>query len=661
MCEVFGIFQVGPVQEFITCSKKTQDFWSGSYLLSFLNCVAMDRVIQGCAENKDVIIYPSLDNQALFDYVQGLRKDRQEPWRSNPSEGELRPTVPNRFVCKLDEDQASTILQQAQEAVKDTFSKFMEHVKTKLEAEINRRFPGGNPIQSQDIWNDIWMRQGKGFFEIYWAISPLDLANYSKSYQQAEALFGARKAIRNFEPGNEPGYKCTLCGEREPLNAQPGGSIRREGLREFWNKVRQATGYRFREEEHLCAICTTKRLAPNYIFGRLSDFPSTSSVAVADFVRETLKEADTNLASFLEEGKDIILDFVRKAKEVSKQVELDFRVEPLPQQKALTNKFPHLLEFAELDGDWLIQDTYDNVLERKKRKRPSTANVVPADVKNATDSLKVLVDKVKDLAKNKGFPSFGPGKYYAIFRMDGDNIGKKIEQKQSEKEHKQFSKALCNFSLNTVPRIIESNHLGKIIYFGGDEGVAFVSLRDILPAIEECHRSFEREIPDPTACIGAVIAHYEQPLLQVLSELQQALKKVKNWEKDGFCIALMKRSGGTTYAMAHWKYNGLEVVPLLKDLIKHYEKGKISDRWYYQLANEELGLKKTPDGTINVDAAQSEVSRLILRHADKNKIGTAELNQLIEKLKELIYRVNHWDHFMALMDVADYIARGGGR
>lgn len=652
---VFGIFQIGPVQELITCAKKTQDFWSGSYLLSFLNCVAIDRVVQSCGGNKDVTIYPSLDNQALFNYVQGLRKSGQEPWKSKAKDEQLTPTVPNRFVCNLKEDQASTILQQAEEVVRSTFFRFVNYVKLKLEAEISKRFLRDNPIQCQDIWDEIWTRQGRKFFEIYWAICSLDSANYSKSYQQAEALFGARKAVRDFEPITEPGYKCTLCGQREPLHVQPDGSLKRKNLRKFWERVRQATGYRFREEEHLCAICTIKRLAPNYIFGRPSDFPSTSSVAVADFVRQTVKEYNKNPKIFQKSGEDLLWDFVQKARKVRQQVNLDFEIEPLPQHKASVETIPRLLAFARLDGDWLIQDTYENIGRQGKAD--------PADVESASDSLKTLVDKMKNLMRSKDFAPFGPGKYYAIFQMDGDSIGEKVGQKQSEEEHRQFSKLLCDFSLNRVPQIVENNYLGKIIYFGGDEGVTFVSLEDILAAIEECHQSFEKQITDTTACIGAVIAHYEQPLLQVLSEVRQALGRIKDWEKNGFCIALMKRSGGTTYAMAHWEYNGLKVIPLLQELIKHYRAGRISDRWYYQFATEELGLKQTRARTIrvNIEAAQLEISRLILRHADKTKIDTDTLNQLIQKLKDLVYDIDKWEELTALMDVAAYIARGGGR
>lgn len=664
---VFGIFQIGPVQEFITCAKKTQDFWSGSYLLSYLNCVAIDTVIQNCEEDKNVIIYPSLDNQPLFEYVQSLRINRQKPWDNNPrsEKNELRSTTPNRFVCKLDESRALTILKQAEDAVKQNFSEFVTHVQSELEDKISKRFSKINPIQSQNTWNDIWTRQGKKFFEIYWTISTLEPNNYLDSYQQAEALFGARKAVRDFSQINEPGYKCTLCGLYEPLNSQDDGSLKREKLKDFWDKVRQTTGYRFREEEHLCAICTTKRLAPNYIFGRASDFPSTSSFSVADFVGDIIKKHKEKPTAFLDKDKEenLIVEFVKKVKVVAQQERIDFKVESLPKLDSAVSIIPPLLELVKMDGDWLLEETYDNIVKHRESLK---ADLNLKDVKDSKTSLKALVNRVKYLAREEGIVCPGPGKYYSVFQMDGDNMGEKISEKKLEEEHRQFSKDLCDFSVNLIPTIVETQHLGKVIYFGGDEGIAFVSFKDILPTIEECRESFEKNISGTTTSIGLVIAHHQQALLQVLSEVRKTVKMVKDdlVGKNGFCIALMKRSGGTNYGMAHWQYNELKVVPLLQDLVKYYQEGKISDRWYYQFATEKLGLLEVIEiGTIRVnrDAAQLEISRLVSRHADKKKINPSELNRLLERLKTLLFEVNDWEQFMGLMGVAVYIARGGGR
>ncbi len=672
MAEFLGIFQIGPVQEFINSARKTQDFWSGSYLLSYLTGIAIDKVVEKSGNEKNVIIYPSLEsnNQPIFDYIHQLRKNQKKPWEQGqqPSyaKNEFRPTIPNRFVCKfvLEENKARSILKEAEEAVNKTFFEFADNrVKKGIESKI-AGFLDNNNIE---FWNNIWKRQTERFFEIYWVIYPLDTEDYRESYIGAELLFGSRKAVRNFNQINEPGYKCTLCGQNEPLNLQPEGSLNRSELKKFWDMVRSQTGYIFREGEHLCAVCTTKRLMANYIFRYTVDFPSTSTFAAADFMEDVITKYQKYPTQFLDntKNKNLLTLFVNKVKRVAQQERLNFETEPLQKIKKLSEKMiPALSEFSKLDGDWMIEDTYDNIIMGK---RVSGENI--EELEAAKKSLQLLIEKVKDCSKltEAGNICAGPGKYYAIFQMDGDNIGEVISGKTSQEEHSNLSERLCGFSAVEIPVLVENQHLGKAVYFGGDEGVAFVSLNDVLAVISECREKFTEKITETTASMGVVIAHHKQSLLQVLAELQKAVKLAKEGleGKNGFCVSLMKRSGGTSYCLAHWEYKGLKVLPILTELIHCYQENKISDRWYYQFENEKLGLLlggTTGDSnTINLYLAQLELKRLILRHADMRKIKSGELNQLLEKLEKLMAEIGLWDQFTGLMQIAIYIARGGGR
>jgi CRISPR-associated protein Cmr2 len=331
MAHVFGIFQIGPVQEFITCAKKTQDFWSGSYLISYLTCVAIHAVVKACpTDGKNAIIYPDLTNQPLYDYVAKLEQDGKQPWDQPPSGDQLRPTVPNRFVAKLDVGNAKTVLDNAAREVTEAFSN--SKIAGRVKDELWRKINGSSSAWDINTWNAIWTRQKtKEVFEVYWTISPLDDAQYSTSYREAEALFGARKAVRNFsQPDPEPGYKCTLCGQREPLNVTPKGSEKRRDLRDFWNEVRKRTGHRFRDGEHLCAVCTTKRLAPEWVFGRGRDLPSTSSMAVADFLSGLVEAYQKNPSAFSANGSDRVQDFATAARAVAKASGQNAEIEPLP-------------------------------------------------------------------------------------------------------------------------------------------------------------------------------------------------------------------------------------------------------------------------------------------------------------------------------------------
>jgi CRISPR-associated protein Cmr2 len=98
MDKVLGIFQIGPVQEFISRSRKTQDFWASSFLLSYLISKAIEKVI----EKGGKLIYPYTNTENLSSLLQNT----------------CTPIIPNRFVVELDKNKAVEALQEAEKSVK---------------------------------------------------------------------------------------------------------------------------------------------------------------------------------------------------------------------------------------------------------------------------------------------------------------------------------------------------------------------------------------------------------------------------------------------------------------------------------------------------------------------------------------------------------------
>jgi len=86
-----SLFQIGPVQEFIQTARKTQDFWSGSFLLSYLN----SRAIAAYGE-KD-IIFPKIEGSKIY---QGATS-YELPWKGLGDEF-YTPSIPNRFLAQSD-------------------------------------------------------------------------------------------------------------------------------------------------------------------------------------------------------------------------------------------------------------------------------------------------------------------------------------------------------------------------------------------------------------------------------------------------------------------------------------------------------------------------------------------------------------------------------
>ncbi|MEN3047155.1 MAG: type III-B CRISPR-associated protein Cas10/Cmr2, partial [Candidatus Hydrothermales bacterium] len=120
-----------------------------------------------------------------------------------------------------------------------------------------------------------------------------------------------------------------------------------------------------------------------------------------------------------------------------------------------------------------------------------------------------------------------PNSYYALIYLDGDNMGKwlagellpdieysyasetwenlpnnfknKIKAISPRKLltpaiHASISTALRNYALEFVRKIVEKEHLGKLVYAGGDDVLAFVNLKDLLDVIHKLRWAFSGNI-----------------------------------------------------------------------------------------------------------------------------------------------------------------------
>jgi len=259
----FLLLSLGPVQRFISTARKTQDHWMGSFLLSYLTFTAMQAVIDEIGA--DAIIFPELYKQPFVDLL--LFQKYPEVFEKPEPTKLLTPSLPNRFLAIVPTGLAKELAQKAEKAVKVEWEKIWHSGKNYFENMVG--------IESTPYWNNLWERQNKDFFEIYWLTLPWkktfeeqsefynnlitnetpsvdeNLANnsfiwekvnqfynskpydypsnlalaYPLIYDLAEHLFGARKNLRYYQPSallGEPSFKCSLCGEREVLhNNQP--------------------------------------------------------------------------------------------------------------------------------------------------------------------------------------------------------------------------------------------------------------------------------------------------------------------------------------------------------------------------------------------------------------------------------------------------------
>ena len=226
-----------------------------------------------------------------------------------------------------------------------------------------------------------------------------------------------------------------------------------------------------------------------------------------------------------------------------------------------------------------------------------------------------------------------PETYYALIQMDGDHMGAWMAGNEDEyrlsfantwhpqvrasvKEkfggeldimkyltslrpasparHAAISSVLNDFSTHVARHIVEEVFKGKLIYSGGDDVLAMVSVDDLLPAMLLLRAAYsgvgslegslgninlkglkfgkgfvylkERLMlmmgSAATASIGAIIAHHQAPLSAVLRELRSAEKKAKDHGRNAFCLRVMKRGGGEVSVTSRFWEKASEPPPL---------------------------------------------------------------------------------------------------
>ncbi|MHA2641768.1 MAG: type III-B CRISPR-associated protein Cas10/Cmr2 [bacterium JZ-2024 1] len=544
----FVFFAMGPVQDFITASRRTQDLWMGSWILSYLSWTAMKSLAD--TYGPDVIVYPSLRAQPLCDGW--LSRDYGLPCA--PSADALaRPTLPNKFLALLPSGEAEEMARNAEQAVREEWKRLADKVCDKLGQ--------GEFLLPDESVKRMWADQIDRHLEVYWVVLPWMEGDLATGQVQAEAVreryrdlcgpgggrdfkniyavlatkgqyqpnlgtvwsllydlgdraFNARKNLRNFSQMDAKGAKCTLCGVRSALRSQS------HDARAFWQKVAQKLSEKGRYDikpegkERLCAVCTVKRFVRGEVldeeFGIKGGFPATTEIAVAVF-KKSLIEA-------LKNGKDSVRTALTEFLKTTSG---------FPQVDA--NLFPHLRKLVEhlendedrklatnllaLDGEFLIYENW--TVEHLAEISPK---ITEATVRTGCGALKKLCEAVESV----------PARYYAVLYLDGDQMGRWFSGTHQDLAplgdilhphvrdtlkkdpawteflsrkriitpavHTAISDAVGQFALRMVPYIVEHRYPGRLLYAGGDDVLAMVPLENALQVARELRFAFSGHI-----------------------------------------------------------------------------------------------------------------------------------------------------------------------
>ena len=410
---------------------------------------------------------------------------------------------------------------------------------------------------------------------------------YPAVHELAERRLAAAKSLRPFTALPQHGHRCTLCGEREWLTDDASQLSIPAGQRKntAWDSKVERFG--IKKGEYLCGVCAIKRLWPTLFVDEVREFldagasrfvVSTHTMALATSIGQLAKNAG-RLTDAQREALAVLNGWVQKT--------------PCVAMPAALNR--------------ALSRCGDSTLDFVARRLPE---FIDAMRDKPEEAIAGCDQRIADLLGER------PETYYALIQMDGDRMGAwmagneneyrrtfadtwhpqvrvTVQQKfggdsarlnkylasfrpTSPARHAAISKVLNDFSSHVAPHIIENVFKGKLIYAGGDDVLAMVSVDDLLPAMLLLRAAYSgvgnmTELPGhidlkglqlgkgfvhlnqrlmlmmgsaATASIGAIVAHHQAPLSAVLRQLRLAEGTAKAHGRNAFCLRVMKRGGG---------------------------------------------------------------------------------------------------------------------
>lgn len=549
---------------------------------------------------------------------------------------------------------------------------------------------------AQPAWRALQREIDWGDGTVFFAPNPGVL--YPAVYDLAERVLAAAKSTRTFDQTTQQGWRCSLTGEAEWLTSDPAQLQKsyRQQTDTLWAKVAENKPAWAKQGEHLSALPAIKRLWPTLFaeevgkalaagehgeqetIGRF--VVSTHTMALAHQIDQWLERGGLTSPGFKQAS--------RQADPVALPRKLMIRHLKNP-ALADAKRIPGLLEAARDADD-------DAALEQAQRLIRQT--------------LAQGMDKREEIRLET---------YYALLMMDGDRMGAwlsggddyAIAYRQSfhpqvqsgfdqhaakqklihaygaqhralsPNRHLAISGALNDFSLSVVRHVVEEEHLGRVIYAGGDDVLAMLPVADLLSAMQRLRLAYSGDDPaheggrDPrgltlqkgfamlkgklmrmmgtqaTASCGAVIAHHQAPLGAVMRELRAAEQRAKTeGGRDAFSITVIKRSGGALHLTAKWG----EPVALLTDLITFLHNPGVSRRAVY---NSLEWLTDLPEPAGDGAMLASLLAYQLARQADKG--AKEQAPGLARRLAALAVTQSgkRLDWLQNYLTVAEFLAR----
>ena len=519
---------IGPVQGFVSQSRRTRDLWGSSYLLAFLSAHAM----RGAVKAGGRFVLPA---------VQVVGQDRLYQWVSGRREGEPPQigSLPNHFAVEV-EGKPSDVAHASIRSLRIAWERVCCTVWSMF---VQPACPTGNGTE------DIWTRQVRAFWEVTWIAGG------------AEATGGRlarRKHWRSHRPPKEPGDKCTVMHDLQELS----GFIRARSSEQqdaFWRQVRDGRLglLDLRDNERLCAIAFVKRMFPRIACDALgwdvdaSNWPSTVYVGAVPWIRRVGSAVPQQAEAYACAVKQNVTDDV-----------FPMRRPPFGLDTQSAGGFP------KLDANYLHREFVTSEV------RCPLANSAPGPRVELVERLQAIYDATDEQGRRLG----SPPTFYALLLADGDRLG----ELAGNLGYEAVSKALGTFT-GRAPEIV-NQHDGVAVYAGGDDVLAMLPVPSALccaQALSDAYRSAftdtESRRGEATLSTAVVFAQIRVPLTHVLGEahrLLDAVAKDRNG-RNSLAAAVLKPGGLYCEWATAWTRRSPDgdapAVALLDGLVRHLD------------------------------------------------------------------------------------------
>jgi len=697
------VYSLSPVQPFIGKTRKLRDQWIASLILSWITFEGICSVIEELGP--DHILYPSLNDQYLIEeyFKRIVTGDNRFEYflQKFEEKTELKKdssvaSFPNKFVFLAPAGEEAKYAAKIEKRIKDRWAELAEIVlKFVQNAESGKQLDEIFHRQTGNYWIHNWGAvklvdlKDQGMVEEH-LFDPQKFENVFETLQKFAAQYGGKSfaypvshsiaqttlAITKTQPRQqrpaEPGEKCPVCGEFEILHDHDAGGTAaayKTTTEKFWKRLSEKLGRaEIKENEKLCGICTVKRLVSRAV----------SQLGKGHILAHTLREADRF---------------------------------PSTTRMALEEYFEsHKIPDTERNR---LADAFHDEETALPREYPKT---------NETDNYYAILmmdgDKMGDLVNGLTLSAQWQDVIHpdVVRRFQDGSLRKGIWQDLLEKQrilsptlHSTISEALGAFSVYAVPRIIKK-HKGRLLYAGGDDVAAVLSLTTAMNAAREIKEAYNCRFARMTAdgveevesasartpffrfpgtgekisiSAGLLLVHHKQPLRGAIEEAHHLLKSVAK-EKEGrnaFAMRLKKRSGQSRDFSCQWQANNPFCDSTLWDSFQEIRDAssdrELSTSLIYNLASVKVMVaavladkkkeisERTRKSIISIIAYEVNHSGLVSGDKEEKRQKAeklaAHLAGITLRWEEKAGEKDAWRFYPEVPVIARYLAKGGKR